>query len=83
MLQPTGTDAGQTTRTRCAASERPNLVPKPSKLLSLSLLLFFSAGSALALDPSRLISQYGHAQVADWLGRWLSVPGARFSGNWS
>ena len=46
--------------TRSSVRVRSNLAPKPSKLLSLCILLFFSAGSALALDPSRLVSQYGY-----------------------
>ena len=46
--------------TRSSVRVRSNLAPKPSKLLSLCLLLFFSTGSALALDPSHLLSQYGH-----------------------
>src|SRR5215469_9982834 len=58
---------GPTHSTRSSVSERPNLAPKPSKLLSFCLLFFFLTGSALALDPSRLISQYGHTtwRIAD------------------
>jgi len=52
---------GPTHSTRCAASERPNLAPKLSKLLPLCLLLFFSVGSASTLVPSRLVSHYRHA----------------------
>jgi len=58
---PTHSDRrGPTHSTRLSVSECPNLAPKPSKLLSLCLLLFFSAGSASAVDPSKLLSQYGH-----------------------
>src|SRR5215467_761342 len=45
---------------RSSANRPPMPTRGASKLLSLCLLLFFSAGSASALDPSRLLSQYGH-----------------------
>src|SRR5215469_4256024 len=46
---------------RRSSANRPAMpTRRASKLLSFCLLLVFSAGSALALDPSHLLSQYGH-----------------------
>jgi ligand-binding sensor domain-containing protein len=45
---------------RSSANWPPNPARRASKLLSLCVLLFFSADPASAVDPSRRLSQYGH-----------------------
>jgi len=51
---------GSSQASRISGKTCLHLIRKPTRLLSLGLLFLFGAGSASAVDPSKLLSQYGH-----------------------